>query len=230
MVTSHATELKIDLATSGQVSALLDRPAGAWLVYVLAHGAGAGMRHRFLETITRALFVRGVATLRYQFPYMEAGAKRPDSPAVAESTVRAAVELATQLADGIPVVAGGKSFGGRMTSSAAATSLPGVSGLVFLGFPMHPPGKPATERADHLDRVQVPMLFLQGTRDQFAQLDLVTTVCQRLGPRATLHLIDQGDHSFNVPKRAGRDSTAVIDELAGAIVEWAGSATGRPAR
>ena len=227
---SNATDLKIDLTNRGQVSALFDRPTDAWLLYVLAHGAGAGMRHRFLESIVRALFVRGVATLRYQFPYMEAGAKRPDSPAVAEATVYAAAESATELAGAVPVVTGGKSFGGRMTSGAASKSLPGVRGLVFLGFPLHPPGKPATERADHLDGVQVPMLFLQGTRDQFAQLDLVTTVCRRLAPRATLHLIDQGDHSFNVPKRIGRDSSAVIDELAGTIVGWAGSTIGGRAR
>jgi predicted alpha/beta-hydrolase family hydrolase len=184
------------------------------------------MRHRFMESIVRALFVRGVATLRYQFPYMEAAARRPDSPAVAEGTVKAAVDLATELAGGIPVVAGGKSFGGRMTSGAAAKSLPGVRGLVFLGFPLHPPGKAATERADHLDSVQVPMLFLQGTRDQFARLDLISTVYRRLEPRATLHLIDDGDHSFNVPKRSGRSSSSVIDELADTMVRWAGSSLG----
>ena len=227
---SHTADLKIRLANHGQVSALLDRPPDAWLLYVLAHGAGAGMQHRFLESMARALSVRGVATLRYQFPYMEAGAKRPDSPAVAEAAVRGAVELATELAGGIPVVAGGKSFGGRMTSGAAARSLPGVRGLVFLGFPLHPPGKPGTERADHLDSVVVPMLFLQGTRDQFAQLDLVTTVCRRLGTRATLHLIEDGDHSFNVPKRTGRGSAAVMDELADTIVEWAASVLDGPAR
>lgn len=230
MVVSQATDLKIDLADNGQVSALLDRPADAWLLYVLAHGAGAGMRHRFLDAIVRALFVRGVATLRYQFPYMEAGARRPDSPVVAERTVGAAVELAAEVAGGIPVIAGGKSFGGRMTSGAAAKSLRGVRGLVFLGFPLHPPGKPGTDRADHLDNVEVPMLFLQGTRDQFARLDLVSTVCRRLEPRATLHLIDEGDHSFNVPKRTGRDSSAVIDELADTIVDWAGSSIGGLAR
>ena len=227
---SHATDLKIDLTNHGQVSALVDLPPDAWLLYVLAHGAGAGMRHRFLDSIVRALFVRGVATLRYQFPYMEAGAKRPDPPAVAEETVRAAVEVAAEVAGGIPLVAGGKSFGGRMTSGAAAKSLPGVRGLVFLGFPLHPPGKPGTERADHLDSVEVPMLFLQGTRDQFAQLELVTNVCRRLDPRASLHLIDEGDHSFNVPKRTGRDSSAVIDELAETIVEWAGSSISGLAR
>ena len=223
---SQATDLKIEVPNKGHVSALLDRPADAWLLYVLAHGAGAGMRHRFMESIVRALFVRGVATLRYQFPYMEAAARRPDSPAVAEGTVKAAVDLATELAGGIPVVAGGKSFGGRMTSGAAAKSLPGVRALVFLGFPLHPPGKAATERADHLDSVQVPMLFLQGTRDQFARLDLISTVYRRLEPRATLHLIDDGDHSFNVPKRSGRSSSSVIDELADTMVRWAGSSLG----
>jgi uncharacterized protein len=225
-VISHATDLKIDLPNKGQVSAVLDRPGDARLLYVLAHGAGGGMRHRFLESVVAALFVRGVATLRYQFPYMEAGSKRPDSAAVAEGTVRAAVSVATELAGGVPVVAGGKSFGGRMTSGAAAKSLPGARGLVFLGFPLHPPGKPGTERADHLDSVKVPMLFLQGTRDQFAQLDLITTVCRRLSPRATLHLIDEGDHSFNVPRRTGRSSTSVIDDLADTMVEWASSAIG----
>ena len=225
---SKATDLKIDLGDNGQVSALLDRPVDAWLLYVLAHGAGAGMRHRFMDSIVRALSDRGVATLRYQFPYMEAGARRPDPPDVAEDTVRAAVALAAELADGIPVVAGGKSFGGRMTSGAAAKSLPGVRGLVFLGFPLHPPGKPATQRADHLNRVEVPMLFLQGTRDQFAALDLVSTICRRLGPRATLHLIEDGDHSFNVPKRTGRDFSSVIDELAVTMVHWASSSIGLP--
>jgi predicted alpha/beta-hydrolase family hydrolase len=219
----HATDLRVDLEEHGQVSALLDRPAEAWLLYVLAHGAGAGMRHPFLEGIARALHDRGVATLRYQFPYMEAGARRPDAPMVAESAVRGAVKLATELADHLPIVAGGKSFGGRMTSGAAARSLPGVRGLVFLGYPLHPPGKPGTDRADHLDGVELPMLFLQGTRDQFARLDLLTTVCQRLTHRATLHLVQDGDHSFRVPRRAGRSSLAVMDDLADTIVDWASS-------
>ena len=221
MASGGVTELSIDLPHNGQVSALLDWPEDAWSLYVLAHGAGAGMRHRFLESITQALFVRGVATLRYQFPYMEAGARRPDSPGVAEDTVQAAASRAGDLAGGLPVIAGGKSFGGRMTSGAAARALPGVRGLVFLGFPLHPPGKPAVQRADHLDGIHVPMLFLQGTRDQFAQLDLIRGVCGRLGPRATLQLIDEGDHSFGVPKRTGRSSSEVIDELADGIVQWA---------
>jgi predicted alpha/beta-hydrolase family hydrolase len=216
----HATDLRIDVEEHGQVSALFDRPADAWLLYVLAHGAGAGMRHRFLEAIARALHDRGVATLRYQFPYMEIGARRPDPPRVAESTVRGAVKLASELEE-LPIVAGGKSFGGRMTSGAAATSLPGVRGLVFLGYPLHPPGKPGIDRADHLDNVDLPMLFLQGTRDQFGRLDLITTVCRRLTPRATLHLIEDGDHSFSVPKRGGRSPADVMNALADTIVQWA---------
>jgi predicted alpha/beta-hydrolase family hydrolase len=216
--------LDIDLgADLGRVSALLDRPPDAWLLYVLAHGAGAGMRHRFLESMSAALGSRGVATLRYQFPYMEAGGRRPDAPAVAEATVRAAVKRAADLVPGLPLIAGGKSFGGRMTSSAAATSLPDVQGLAFLGFPLHPPGKPDTARGDHLDSVELPMLFLQGTRDQFAQLDLITSVCERLGSRAMLHLVDGADHSFGVPKRSGRTADSVLAELADTLVRWARS-------
>jgi uncharacterized protein len=217
-----ATDLTIELgADQGSVSAVLECPADAWLLYVLAHGAGAGMRHRFLESIAGALAARGVATLRYQFPYMEAARSRPDSPAVAEATVRSAVAQALTLDLGLPVIAGGKSFGGRMTSGAAAKSLPGVRGLAFLGFPLHAPGKPGTSRADHLDAVHLPMLFLQGTRDQFARLDLVTDVCGRLAPRATLRLIEDADHSFTVPKRSGGGSSKVMDELADGIVAWA---------
>ncbi len=215
--------LKIDLGAYGSVSALLDRPPEAWLLYVLAHGAGGGMRHRFLESIAEALVARGVATLRYQFPYMEAERRGPDPPAVAEATVRAAVQQATRLAPELPIIAGGKSFGGRMTSAAASDSLPDVRGLVFLGFPLHPPGRPGTSRADHLDRVEVPMLFLQGTRDQFAQLDLITGVCARLAARAKLHLVKGADHSFGVPKASGRSPSMVVDELADEMVEWAGT-------
>lgn len=210
----------------GPVSALLERPRDEWLLYVLAHGAGAGMRHRFLESMAGALADRGVATLRYQFPYMETGSRRPDSPVIAEATVQAAVRQALGLSPSVPVVAGGKSFGGRMTSGAAARSLPGAQGLAFLGFPLHPPGRPSTSRADHLDNVEVPMLFLQGTRDQFAQLDLITGVCARLGSRATLHLIEGADHSFGVPKRSGRSASSVLDELADTLVRWARSLPG----
>jgi len=218
---TNPVELELDLGSDlGSVSALLERPPDAWLLYALAHGAGAGMRHAFLESISAALAARGVATMRYQFPYMEAGGRRPDSPAVAEATVRAAVTWAAKVAPGLPLIAGGKSFGGRMTSGAAASSLPGVRGLVFLGFPLHPPGRPGTRRADHLVRVELPMLFLQGTRDQFAQPELMTGVCQRLGSRATLHPVEGADHSFGVLKSSGRTAAAVLDELADSIVQW----------
>lgn len=220
---SNSQDLHLDLGPAGCVSALLVRPPDAWLLYVLAHGAGAGMKHRFLESVAGALAARGVATLRYQFPYMEAGRQRPDPPAVAEATVQAAVKQATDLAPELPIIAGGKSFGGRMTSGAAARSLPGVRGLAFLGFPLHPPGQPGTSRADHLDSVEVPMLFLQGTRDQFAQLDLITVVCGRLAARGKLHLIDGADHSFGIPKRSDRTPSSVLDELADVLVLWARS-------
>ena len=186
--------------------------------YVLAHGAGAGMRHPFLEAVARALFERGVATLRYEFAYMEQHKSRPDPPAVAAARVREAVERAAAEWPGLPLVAGGKSFGGRMTSTAQAEKpLPGVRGLAFLGFPLHPPGKPSVSRADHLSQVQVPMLFLQGTRDEFARLELITEVCETLGPSATLQLIEEGDHSFKVPRRAGRTPEQVMAALADRI-------------
>ncbi|MGD0993758.1 MAG: alpha/beta family hydrolase [Gemmatimonadales bacterium] len=204
------------------MSSLLARPPQAALGYVLAHGAGAGMRHPFLETMAQRLAGLGVATFRYQFPYMEAKKGRPDSPEVAAATVRAAVAEASKQLDALPLVAGGKSFGGRMTSTAAAEApLGGVRGLAFLGFPLHPPGKPGTSRADHLDRVTVPMLFLQGTRDEFAELSLLKQVIQRLGRRAALHLVEDGDHSFAVPKRTGRTRDEVMDELAETLSSWA---------
>ena len=188
---------------------------------VLAHGAGAGMRHPFLEAVARALQERGIGTFRYEFDYMERRAKRPDAPSVATAKVRAAVAEAANEAPGVPLFAGGKSFGGRMTSTAQAQeALPGVRGLVFLGFPLHPPGRPGTERAAHLDRVRVPMLFLQGTRDEFAQLDLLRPVVERLGPRATLHLVEGGNHSFAVRKASGRSAAEVIAGLAEVTAAW----------
>ena len=197
---------------------LLLAPDGPRLLYVMAHGAGAGMRHPFLEAVAQALFARDIATFRYEFPYMEKGAKRPDPPAVAMARVREAVAEAAHERPGVPLIAGGKSFGGRMTSGAqAASPLEGVRGLAFLGFPLHPPGKPGTERAAHLEHVDVPMLFLQGTRDEFAKLDLLKPLVQRLGSRATLDLVDGGDHSFKVSKRPPAD---VIAELADAIRGW----------
>ena len=179
------------------------------------------MRHPFLETIANLLRERDVATFRYEFLYMEKRAGRPDPPAVAAARVREAVDAAAVVGPGLPLFAGGKSFGGRMTSTAAAEQpLPGVRGLVFLGFPLHPPGRPGTSRAEHLDRVTVPMLFLQGTRDTFAQLPLLEPVIARLEPRATLHLIDGGDHSFKVPKSSGRTAEDVMNDLADTIAGW----------
>ena len=203
------------------VSALLTRPDDARVLYVLAHGAGAGMRHPFLGRMAEALALRGVATLRYQFPYMERKARRPDLPAVATATVRGAVALAHRLAPELPLIAGGKSFGGRMTSTAQASEpLPDVQGLAFLGFPLHPPGKPAVTRGEHLDAVRVPMLFLQGDRDEFAAPLLLRQVLRNLGARATLHLVNGGDHSFSVPKKSGRSADDVFAELATTIVDW----------
>jgi predicted alpha/beta-hydrolase family hydrolase len=212
----------LEIATpAGPVSGLLLRPATASLLYVLAHGAGAGMRHPFLEAVAQGLADRGIATLRYQFPYMERGQNRTDPPAVAEGTVRAAVEAARALAPGLPLIAGGKSFGGRMTSQAQAKAvLPGVHGLAFLGFPLHAPGKPAESRAKHLADVAIAMLFLQGTRDPLADLTLMRRVTDGLGARATLHVVEGGDHSFNVLKRSGRTRGEVLDELAGTIARW----------
>jgi uncharacterized protein len=191
-------------------------------VYVFAHGAGAGMNHPFMQRASVALEARGIATHRYEFPYMQAKKSRPDPPAVAEAAVRNAVAEAARTYPALPILAGGKSFGGRMTSQAQASQpMPGVHGLVFFGFPLHAPGKPGTTRAEHLTSVDVPMLFLQGTRDEFAQLDLLQQVVKGLGDRATLHLIEEGDHSFKVPKRTGKTESDVMDELAGTIQTWA---------
>jgi predicted alpha/beta-hydrolase family hydrolase len=207
----------------GAVSGLLTTGDDPTHLYVLAHGAGAGMRHPFLVAVANRLAHHRIATLRYQFPYMEAGRKRTDSPAVAQAAVRAAVGAAAKACPGVPLLAGGKSFGGRMTSGAQAEApLEGVRGLAFLGFPMHAPGKPATERAEHLARVTVPMLFLQGTRDDFARLDLLHEVIAGLGSRATLELVDGADHSFHVPKSSGRTDAEVLDRLCETIAGWAG--------
>jgi len=190
-------------------------------VYVFAHGAGAGMNHPFMERAARALGEHGIATHRYEFPYMQAKKNRPDPPAVAEEAVRQAVAEAARQLPGLPIFAGGKSFGGRMTSQAQASQpMPGVRGLVFFGFPLHPPGRPGTARAEHLTSVDVPMLFLQGTRDEFAQLDVLREVVRKLGDRATLHLVDEGDHSFKVPKRTGKTEADVMNELADTIHTW----------
>jgi hypothetical protein len=214
-------ETRFEAAEAGPVSALLRRPGGADRLLVLAHGAGAGMRHAFMEGLAAALAERGVATFRYQFPYTEAGRRRPDREPVLRATVAAAVRAARELADDLPLLAGGKSMGGRMTSRAAAIDrLPGVRGLVFFGFPLHPPGKPSTDRADHLADVDLPMLFLQGDRDAFGGLDLVEPLVERLGPRATLHVVAGADHGFHVPKRSGRTDAEVLAELARRTDEW----------
>jgi predicted alpha/beta-hydrolase family hydrolase len=205
----------------GNVSALLLLPDRPRALYVVAHGAGAGMRHAFLETVAAGLARRHIATLRYQFPYMEAGARRPDPPAVAVATVRAAVRRAALAAPDLPLIAGGKSFGGRMTSTAqSAAPLPGVRGLAFLGFPLHAPGRPGTARAEHLAKVTVPLLFLQGSRDEFADLELLRGVSAGLGQRARLHVVDGADHSFHVLKRSGRTDAEVTDELLDTVAYW----------
>jgi uncharacterized protein len=217
---SEHRELRFD-AGAGEVSALLRRPPGAGALFVCGHGAGAGMRHPFLAAVAEGLAARGVATLRYQFPYMEAGSRRPDARAVLLAAVAAADRAAAEAAPDLPRLAGGKSMGGRMASHAAAEGLlPEARGLVFLGFPLHPAGRPGTERAAHLPRVPVPMLFLQGTRDKLAELDLLRPVLAPLGERATLHVVDGADHSFAVLKRSGRSGEEVLDELAEPAADW----------
>jgi hypothetical protein len=205
-----------------EVSALLLMPAGPRHLLALAHGAGAGMNHPFMEEIARELAAVNVATLRYQFPYMEARRRVPDAPSVLTATVAAAVHAATEAAPNLPLFAGGKSMGGRMTSQAAAQGLlETVKGLVFLGFPLHPPKQPGTKRADHLAKVRMPMLFLQGTRDTLADLKLLRPICAELGPRATLHVIETADHSFHVLKSTRKSDTEVLHELAETEASWA---------
>jgi len=204
-----------------RVSGLLQVPDAARGCYVVAHGAGAGMTHPFMASIANELAARGVATLRYQFPYMERGSKRPDTPKAAHAAVRAAVAEAARRLPEMPLFAGGKSFGGRMTSQAqAATPMPGVAGLIFLGFPLHPPGQPSDARGAHLSDVEIPMLFLQGSRDEFATLALLEPLAAALGTRATLRLFDDADHSFHVPARTGRKDSEIRAELADAIADW----------
>jgi predicted alpha/beta-hydrolase family hydrolase len=211
------------LVEGGRISGLLQVPPKARACLVLAHGAGAGMAHPFMASVASGLAGRGVATLRYQFPYMERGAKRPDPPAVAQAAVRAAVAQAARRAPGLPLFAGGKSFGARMSSQAqAASPLAGVRGLAFLGFPLYPPGKPSDDRARHLFEVKIPMLFLQGDRDDFAAMDLLAPLVGRLGARAMLKVFAGADHSFHVPKRSGSDA-GVLDALLDALAGWMGA-------
>jgi len=211
----------ITVDASHRVSALLLLPPAARACFVMAHGAGAGMQHPSMETLATELHALKIATLRYQFPYMESGSRRPDKPALCHATVRAAVAEAARLAPDLPLVAGGRSFGGRMTSQAQALSpLPGVRGLAFLAFPLHPADRPSNERAEHLFEVKIPMLFLQGTRDALADLQTLQDVVKRLGKRATLKLLEDADHSFHVPARTGRKDPQVRSELLHALVDW----------
>ena len=204
-----------------RVSALLQTPPRARACYVLAHGAGAGMKHPFLAAVAAELATRGIASLRYQFPYMERGAKRPDPPPLAQATVRAAAAAAARALPDLPLIAGGKSFGGRMTSQAQAKApLPGVRGLAFLGFPLHPANRPSRDRAEHLFDVHLPMLFLQGTRDALAALDQIEPACEKLGERATLMLFENADHSFHVPARSGRTDAQLRGEILDALASW----------
>jgi uncharacterized protein len=227
--------LKLQVDSGNEVSALLLRPPGAQACFVFAHGAGAGMTHAFMAKVATELYDRGVATLRYQFPYMEKGSKRPDAPALAHAAVRAAVAEAARNCPGLMLIAGGKSFGGRMTSQAQAIEpLAGVRGLAFLGFPLHPAGKPSDTRAKHLGDVRVPMLFVQGTRDKLAELPLLEPVIERLGKLASLHRVAEADHSFHVLARSGRNDREVMSEVVDALSAWIGTSiapasTGHPA-
>jgi predicted alpha/beta-hydrolase family hydrolase len=213
--------LTIALPDGATVSGLLDAPAQTRAGYVFAHGAGAGMQHAFMASLALGLAQRGIACLRFNFPFIEQGSKRPDRPELAHAAVRAAVAEAARRLPGVPLFAGGKSFGGRMTSQAqAAHPLTAVRGLVFVGFPLHPAGKPSTERARHLSDVRVPMLFLQGTRDALADLALMRETVQPLAARATLHVVDGADHAFHVLVKSGRTDVQVLEELLDVMEAW----------
>lgn len=221
MAIAPQKKLKIIVGPGETVSALLDAPAKPQACFVFAHGAGAGMTHRFMEAVVTGLAARSIATLRYQFPYMEKGSKRPDAPALAHKAVRAAVAEAAKLLPKVPLIGGGKSFGGRMTSQAqAADPLPGLIGLVFFGFPLHPVGKPSIERAAHLSDINVPMLFLQGAEDKLAELDLLKPVVTKLGARATLKAFPHADHSFHAPARSGQKDSEIQAEALDTMTAW----------
>jgi predicted alpha/beta-hydrolase family hydrolase len=218
---TEAVERRLRVSGEVEVSTLLVSPARPRVLYVLAHGAGAGMRHAFMEAMAQRLVARGIATLRYEFPYAERGSRRIDSEPLLLDTVRAAVAMGREEAGGVTLIAGGKSMGGRMTSRAAAAEpLAGVAGLAFLGFPLHPAGQPGVKRSEHLAKVGVPMLFLQGTRDTLADLMLLRPMVHKLGPRATLHVVEHADHMFHVLKRSGRSDEIVMHELADTIATW----------
>jgi len=219
--TSGNERVTIAVGASHSVSGLFTRPDSARALFVLAHGAGAGMEHPSMQTVAAGLAQRGVATLRYQFPYMEQKSRRPDPPAICHATVRAAVAEAARLAPELPLFAGGRSFGGRMTSQAQAqAALERVRGLAFLAFPLHPAERPGTDRATHLQQIQIPMLFIQGTRDGLADLSLLRPVVAGLGARASLHLLEDADHSFHVPARSGRKDSDVQAEALDALCGW----------
>jgi predicted alpha/beta-hydrolase family hydrolase len=216
-----AEPFKIETGSAGAGSALLTRPVQPRACFVFAHGAGAGMTHAFMAAVASGLAERNIATLRYQFPHMEKGSKRPDPPGIAHAAVRAATAAAARHCPGLPLIAGGKSFGARMTSQAQARApLANIIGLAFFGFPLHPAGKPSVERADHLNDVKIKMLFLQGTADKLAEVDLLKPVVKKLGTRASLHLLEAADHSFHVPVRSGRKDTEVMTEALDAFVAW----------
>ncbi len=221
MSSSDAAPVTVTVSDAARVSGLLQAPPRARACYVLAHGAGAGMAHPFMAAVAAELGERSIATLRYQFPYMEQGGRRPDPPKLAQATVRAAVAAAFRLLPELPLVAGGKSFGGRMTSQAqAAAPLPGVRGLAFLGFPLHPAGRPSQDRGKHLFDVHIPMLFLQGTRDPLAMLDQLEPLCTALGAGAMLKLVQDADHSFHVPGRTGRKDKQVRSDMLDTLAAW----------
>jgi predicted alpha/beta-hydrolase family hydrolase len=219
---SHEIDSRFPVGSIGEVSSILLRPADARWLLILGHGAGAGMRHPFMTALSRELAAERIATFRYQFPYMENRRKAPDRPPTLTATVAAAVRAAHDAAPELPLLAGGKSMGGRMTSTAASENLiPDVRGLVFFGFPLHPPKQPATKRGDHLAKVTQPMLFLQGTRDDLADLSLLKPICKKLGKLATLHIIEGADHSFHVLKSSGKSDGEILRELARTTAEWA---------
>ena len=220
-MTTKTQELKLDIERIGTVSAILTQPDHPRACYVLAHGAGADMRHAFMEKVAAGLADRGIATFRFNFPYMEEKKGRPDQPAVAHAAIRAAVAEAARRCPGAPLVAGGKSFGGRMTSQAQSKApLPGVRGLAFLGFPLHAAKKPSSERADHLAGIAIPMLFLQGTRDELADLGHLKPVIASLGAKATLHEVEGGDHSFAVLKKSGRTNEEALSQVLDTLAAW----------
>jgi hypothetical protein len=213
--------MRLNVPDTGEVQAILLRPKNPECVLALAHGAGAGMNHPFMAALAQKLADAGVATFRFQFPYMEQRRRVPDRPPVLTATIQTAVQAVSKAAPGLPLFAGGKSLGGRMTSLAAAEGrLDGVQGLVFFGFPLHPPNRPGTKRAEHLREVKLPMLFLQGTRDALADLQLLRPICDELGTRATLHVIEGADHSFHVLKSSGKTDESVLDELARSTAAW----------